>query len=81
MKLMRYFKTGEGQYGKGDMFMGVRMAQIFEMAKAYINMPLEEIENCCCKARSTKSVQERLSIIDKQAQKQKDDARPSETIL
>uniref|UniRef100_A0A183CTC1 DNA alkylation repair enzyme n=1 Tax=Globodera pallida TaxID=36090 RepID=A0A183CTC1_GLOPA len=44
MKLMRYFKTGKGQYGEGDVFMGVRMGQIFEMAKAYIHMPLEEIE-------------------------------------
>ncbi|MCE6991867.1 DNA alkylation repair protein [Dyadobacter sp. CY323] len=44
MKLMRYFKTGEGEYGEGDVFMGVRMGQIFALAKAYINMPVEEID-------------------------------------
>lgn len=44
MKLMRYFKTGEGEYGEGDVFMGVRMGQIFALAKAYIKLPIEEIE-------------------------------------
>ncbi|KAA0992396.1 DNA alkylation repair protein [Dyadobacter sp. UC 10] len=44
MKLMRYFKTGEGEYGEGDIFMGVRMGQIFALAKAYLAMPLEEVE-------------------------------------
>jgi 3-methyladenine DNA glycosylase AlkD len=44
MKLMRYFKTGEGDYGEGDIFMGVRMGQIFALAKAYIKMPVEEVE-------------------------------------
>jgi 3-methyladenine DNA glycosylase AlkD len=44
MKLMRYFKTGEGEYGEGDVFMGVRMGQIFALAKAYINLPAEEID-------------------------------------
>jgi len=44
MKLMRYFKTGEGEYGEGDIFMGVRMGQIFALAKAYLAMPLGEVE-------------------------------------
>ena len=44
MKLMRYFKTGEGEYGEGDVFMGVRMGQIFALAKAYIQMPVDEVE-------------------------------------
>jgi 3-methyladenine DNA glycosylase AlkD len=70
MKLMRYFKTGEGQYGEGDIFMGVRMGQIFELAKAYIHMPLEEIELLL-----EKPIHEirtgALSIIDKQARSKK----------
>ncbi|WP_051664126.1 DNA alkylation repair protein [Dyadobacter crusticola] len=44
MKLMRYFKTGEGEYGEGDTFMGVRMGTIFTLAKAYLGLPLTEIE-------------------------------------
>ncbi len=40
----RYFKTGKGEYGEGDIFMGVRMGQIFALAKEFIETPLVEIE-------------------------------------
>ena len=70
MKLMRYFKTGEGQYGEGDVFMGVRMGQIFEMAKAYIHMPLEEIE-VLLQSPIHEIRTGALSIIDKQARSKK----------
>lgn len=40
----RYFKFDEGKPGKGDRFIGVRMGQIFALAKEFINMPPSEIE-------------------------------------
>jgi hypothetical protein len=40
-----YFKTDAGDYGEGDVFMGVRMGQIFTLAKEFIDLPPEEIEN------------------------------------
>lgn len=43
-KIQRYFKSGEGDYGEGDVFMGVRMGQVFALAKAFIDMPPDEIE-------------------------------------
>jgi 3-methyladenine DNA glycosylase AlkD len=43
-KIQRYFKSGEGEYGEGDEFMGVRMGQIFALAKEFIEMPPSEIE-------------------------------------
>jgi 3-methyladenine DNA glycosylase AlkD len=43
-KIQRYFKSGEGEYGEGDEFIGVRMGQVFELAKEFIEMPLSEIE-------------------------------------
>jgi hypothetical protein len=43
-KILRYFKTGEGEYGAGDRFMGVRMGQVFELAKQHIEMEPAEIE-------------------------------------
>jgi 3-methyladenine DNA glycosylase AlkD len=43
-KYLRYFKTGAGQYGEGDVFMGVRMGQVFALAKEFMDMPLDEIE-------------------------------------
>ena len=38
-KIQRYFKTGAGEYGEGDEFMGVRMGQVFTLAKEFIEMP------------------------------------------
>ena len=43
-KIQCYFKTGEGQYGEGDEFIGVRMGQVFALAKEFIEMPPAETE-------------------------------------
>jgi 3-methyladenine DNA glycosylase AlkD len=42
-KIQRYFKSGEGEYG-GDKFMGVKMGQLFALAKEFAGMPVAEIE-------------------------------------
>lgn len=43
-KIQRYFKTGAGEYGEGDEFMGVSMGQVFALAKEFIETPPGEIE-------------------------------------
>jgi 3-methyladenine DNA glycosylase AlkD len=43
-KIQRYFKSGEGEYGVGDRFMGVRMGNVFALAKEFVAMPPAEIE-------------------------------------
>jgi 3-methyladenine DNA glycosylase AlkD len=43
-KIQRYFKSGEGQYGEGDQFMGIKMGQLFTLAKEFNGMPVNEIE-------------------------------------
>jgi len=43
-KIQRYFKSGEGEYGHGDKFMGVKMGQLFALAKEFGDMPIGEIE-------------------------------------
>jgi 3-methyladenine DNA glycosylase AlkD len=43
-KIQRYFKSGEGEYGQGDIFMGVRMGQVFALSAEFKEMPLDEIE-------------------------------------
>ena len=43
-KIGRYFKSGEGDYGEGDRFIGVRMGTVFELAKQHVAMEPAEIE-------------------------------------
>src|SRR5436190_8157324 len=43
-KIQRFFKSGEGEYGHGDTFIGVRMGQVFALAAAFSEMPIKEIE-------------------------------------
>src|SRR5689334_12447069 len=43
-KLQRYFKSGEGDYGAGDEFMGVKMGSLFKLAIESRGMPIGEIE-------------------------------------
>ena len=43
-KIQHYFKSGEGEYGEGDEFIGVRMGKVFALAKEFIDMSPEQIE-------------------------------------
>ncbi|MDE1848942.1 MAG: DNA alkylation repair protein [Nanoarchaeota archaeon] len=39
----RFFKTGSGDYGEGDVFAGISMPRLREIAKKYTKIPLNEI--------------------------------------
>lgn len=42
--LQRFFKTGPGEYGEGDLFLGITVPQIRQAIKPYLSLPLEEVE-------------------------------------
>ena len=43
-KIQRYFKADSNAQSEDDYFIGVRMGSLFELAKGFVDMPVDEIE-------------------------------------
>ncbi|AUS77011.1 DNA alkylation repair protein [Actinoalloteichus sp. AHMU CJ021] len=69
-KIQRYFKSGAGEYGEGDTFLGVRMGQVFALAKEFIDMEPDEVERLL-ESPIHEVRAGGLSIMDKQARRRR----------
>ncbi|TGK00338.1 DNA alkylation repair protein [Leptospira langatensis] len=55
--LSSFFKTGKGQYGEGDLFLGIQVPPLRKLSKKYRGLPLSELQ----KVVSSKYHEERLA--------------------
>ncbi|MFH1247321.1 MAG: DNA alkylation repair protein, partial [Candidatus Micrarchaeota archaeon] len=42
--LCRFFKTGTGQYGEGDVFLGITVPQLRKIAKQFSNLSFVQLQ-------------------------------------
>jgi 3-methyladenine DNA glycosylase AlkD len=69
-KIQRYFKTGEGEYAASTRFIGVRMGDVFRLAKTFIDLTPADLERLLDHDEHEVRVGA-LSVMDKQARRKR----------
>jgi 3-methyladenine DNA glycosylase AlkD len=72
--LSRFFKTGPGEYGEGDIFLGIKLPDLRAVAKKYSTLPLTEVGKLI-RSRAHEERTVALAILVKQFEKGTDKDR------
>ncbi|NCD33082.1 MAG: DNA alkylation repair protein [Spartobacteria bacterium] len=75
--LERFFKTGPGEYGEGDRFIGVRVPKIRIVAKACVGMPLSD---CAILLHSSIHEERMLALLTMVSMYKKGDEKQREAV-
>lgn len=73
--LGRFFKTGKGEYGQGDLFLGIMVPVQREIAKKFKNLPIKEIEKLIDSKIHEKRMIGLFILIDKYKKADENDKR------
>jgi 3-methyladenine DNA glycosylase AlkD len=60
LTLQRFFKTGPGEYGEGDLFLGVRVPDVRRTAKEHLDLAMKEVK---CLLRSPVHEERLLALL------------------
>ncbi len=71
--LQRFFKTGEGEYGERDIFIGVVVPSQRKVAKKYLNISLDDIKELLCSKIHEHRLTALLILVDKYKKSNEDD--------
>lgn len=80
--LSRFFKTGKGEYGEGDQFIGVMVPETRKVARTFLDSPLSTVENSLKSPIHEERLAALLILVEKyQKAKKKNDADKQKEIV
>jgi 3-methyladenine DNA glycosylase AlkD len=70
-----FFKTGPGQYGEGDQFLGIRTPQLKTILKRYTDLPLKDVRTLLLSGIHEERVSGASILVTKYRSKDSDDTQ------